>query len=450
MREKDIVTLHIESYGMEGEGIAHEGSFTFFVPYAMADERVKVAVDRVKGSVAFAHIIKMLSPSPERKEPACPLFGKCGGCTLRHLPYETQCSIKRENVRALFRKNAGMELGEIPFCGSDTDGYRNKVALPFGVLQGEVVLGMYRRGTHKVLPLTKCPLHGEWIEPLVQSVLRFVKEQGISVYDERIGKGLLRHLVARRLPTPEGYEYGVIFVVNGERLPAESALAEALTAALPGKVNLYLCKNAMRNNVILTSEIRRICGEDYLTARICGGVAEVSPLAFLQVNFPIAEHIYDRVADSIPEGMQVVDAYSGTGIMSALLAKRAKRVVGIETIPDAVKDANQNAARFGVHDKVKHLCGEVESLLPQVAAELGEYALVVDPPRAGLDERVIDTILACPPALIRYVSCSPATLTRDLARLKEKYTVESVELFDMFPQTPHVETVVTLNRKVAE
>ena len=446
MKAKDVVTLRIESYGMEGEGVSHVEGFTFFVPCAMVGEEVKVAVDKVKGNLVFAHIIKMIAPSPERMEPCCPLFGKCGGCALRHLPYKTQLAIKRDNVLSLFKKNAGEELSELPIYESDRDGYRNKIALPFGTAEGEPVLGMYKRGTHKVLSLTACPLHGEWIEPLIREVLSFVKEKKISVYDQATGKGLLRNLAARRLPTPDGWEYGVILVVNGSKLPDETLLADRLSSALPGKVGVYLCKNTAHNNVILSSEIRTIRGGDHIRAELCGGVWEVSPLAFLQVNFPVAESIYTEVVQAIPQGATVVDAYSGTGIMTALIAKKAKKVVGIESIPDAVKDANANAVRFGVGDKVTHLCGQTEELLPNLVKELGAYTLVVDPPRAGLDKAVVDTLLSFPPQKIIYVSCSPATLTRDLRLLKQGFSIEKVKLFDMFPQTPHVETVVLMSK----
>ena len=447
MKEKDVCTLKIEGYGMEGEGVAHADGFTFFVPYAMKGEEVKVAADRIKGRVVFAHIIKMLSASPDRCDPACPLFGKCGGCNFRHLPYDLQKEIKTENVRTLFYKNAGIELGEIPFVESAPNGYRNKVALPFGVADGQVVLGMYKRATHKVLPLSACPLHGEWIEPLIEATLSFVRENKLTVYDERSGKGLFRHLVARRLPVNGHYEYSVILVVNGARIPHEDALAERLSATLPGDANVYLCKNTLHNNVILTPDIRTICGEDHIRAEMCGGVWEVSPLAFLQVNFPIAERIYARVTQEIPQDATVVDAYSGTGIMSALIAKKAKKVIGIESIPDAVKDANVNAVRFGVADKVTHICGEVEKQLPRLAQDLKEYTLVVDPPRAGLDDKVVETILSFPPERILYVSCSPATLTRDVVKLKGKYSLLGVKLFDMFPNTPHVETLCLLCRQ---
>ena len=234
--------------------------------------------------------------------------------------------------------------------------------------------------------------------------------------------------------------------MNGAKLPFEKEFAQETTRALDGKTSVYLCKNTGRNNVILTGDIRTLLGEDKIRAELCGGVWEVSPLAFLQVNFPIAEKIYSRVVDMIPQGATVVDAYSGTGIMSALIANKAKKVVGIETISDAVKDANANAARYGVAEKVTHLCGETELLLPDLVKDLGSYVLVVDPPRAGLDPKVVETILSCSPERIVYVSCSPATLTRDLAALSPKYKIESVELFDMFPSTPHVETVVCLEK----
>lgn len=432
---------------MEGEGVAHADGFTVFVPFAAEGEMIKVAVDRVKGKVAFAHIIKMISASPLRREPACPLFGKCGGCALRHLPYEKQIEIKKRNVLSLFRKNAGIELEDAPVFFAAEDGYRNKIALPFGVENGEAVLGMYKRGTHKVLPLSACPLHGRWVEPLISAVLSFVREKGISVYDEGGGKGLLRHLVARRLPYKRGFRYSIVLVANGEKLPFEKEFAARLSAVWEGETSVFFCRNVMKNNVILTPEIRCLSGEETLLTEMCGGTWEVSPLSFLQVNFPVAERIYQDVVSAVSENDVVLDAYSGTGIMSALLAEKAKKVVGIEVIRAATENAARNAARFGVGEKVKHLCGEVESLLPEVVAEIDTYTLVVDPPRAGLDEKVVETVLRYPPDRILYVSCSPATLTRDIARLGAAYRLEEVKLYDMFPETPHIETVVRLSRR---
>ena len=449
MREKDISDIVIEGYGMEGEGVAHAGDAVLFVPYTAVGDRVRVVVDRVKGKVAFAHIIKMLSPSAERRDPACPAFGKCGGCAMRHLPYVTQLEIKKKNVISLFGKNAGIELADIPVCcGEAEDGYRNKVALPFGVEEGRPVLGMYRRGTHKVLPLERCPLHGEWVTPLFAAVTDFAREKKLSVYDERRGKGLLRHIVARRLPHRGGYRYGVVLVANGDSIPHEKEFAAAVSAAFEGKANVYFCRNTMRNNVILTPEIRTLLGEDALVTELAGGEWEISPLSFLQVNFPVAEKIYADVVDRISAGETVVDAYSGTGIMSALIGRKAGRVVGIEVIRAATENAARNAERFGVGDRVTHLCGEVEELLPSVVREIGDYTLVVDPPRAGLDESVTETILRCPPKRILYVSCSPATLTRDVARLSAAYRVDEVKLYDMFPNTPHCEVVVSMSRAV--
>jgi len=447
MKAKDTITVKIESFDMEGKGVAHADGYTFFVSDALPGEEMKVAIDRVKGSVVFAHIIKMLAPSPLRRDPECPLFGKCGGCALRHIPYSEQIEIKRSNVRALFHKNADIEIGEIPFFESAEDGYRNKIALPFGSDRGEAILGMYRRATHKVLALDRCPLHGEWIEPLIRTVLAFVREEKLSVYDESSAKGLLRHLVARRLPVDRGYEYSVILVANGTKIPHEDRLADRLSKAISGKVNVYLCKNTQHNNVILTPELRTIRGDDHIRAELLGSVWEVSPLSFLQVNFPIAERIYEEVTAAIPNGAFVIDAYSGTGIMSALLARRASKVVGIEVIRDATVNAEKNAISFGVEDRVTHLCGKVEDILPDVVREGQDYSLVLDPPRAGLDPLVIDTILDRPPERILYVSCSPMTLTRDVARLKERYDIESVKLFDMFPNTPHVETLCLLRKK---
>lgn len=448
MKAKDVVELQIENFGMEGEGVAHADGFTFFVPFALPGERIKAAVDRVKGRVVFAHIIKMLAPSPERVEPACPLFGKCGGCALQHLPYDTQLEVKKQNVRALFKKNAGVELSDLPIERSEPLFYRNKISLPFGLRDGKPALGLYRKGTHAVLPIERCPLHGDWIAPLIQAVSAFAKSKAISVYDEKTGRGLLRHLVARKLPLEGGAAFSVTLVINGKILPEEKEFAAVVAAAMGEETSVFLCENTARNNVILSPFIRKLRGKDALRTTLCGGTWEVSPLSFLQVNFPVAEKIYEEVRAAVPEGAFVVDAYSGTGIMSALLAEKAESVVGIEIIRDATLNAARNAENFGVGDKVKHLCGEVESLLPTVVKDKKDYVLVIDPPRAGLDESVIDTVLSCPPSEILYVSCSPATLTRDLSRLLSAgYELKSVKSFDMFPQTPHIETLCLLRKQ---
>ncbi len=433
---------------MEGEGVAHQDGHTFFVPFVLPKEKVKVAVDRVKGKIVFAHLIKMIEPSPERQAPVCPFFGKCGGCALQHLAYEKQTEVKKRNVISLFSKNAGVTLSDLPLERSEPFAYRNKISLPFGFENGAPTLGLFKRGTHKVLSVTRCPLHGEWIEPLIAAVVAFAKENALSVYDEKTGKGLLRHLVARRLPLGDSFTFSVTVVINGETMPCEKEFAAAVRAATSENASVFVCKNTARNNVILSPDIRKIAGISAIETDFCGGRWEVSPLSFLQVNFEVAEKIYRAVQRAIPEGAFVVDAYSGTGIMSALVAKNAEKVVGIEVIKDATVNAMKNAERFGVGEKVTHLCGEVEALLPSVVEGKKEYVLVVDPPRAGLQKSVIETILACPPSLIAYVSCSPATLTRDVNDLiRGGFALSSVELFDMFPETPHIETVCLLVRQ---
>lgn len=448
IQPKTLLELTIEDYGMEGEGVAHAGGVTFFVPYAMKGERIKAEVQRVKGGVAFARIIKLISPSPDRRPSPCSLFGKCGGCSLCHLPYETQLAIKKENVIRLFKKNCDLVFSDLSIEKSEEFGYRNKVALPFGEEKGKPVLGLYKKGTHKVLPLSSCPLHGNWIDPLVRAASDFAFEKKLTVYNEETGKGLLRHLVARRLTVKGEVNYSVILVANAGKIPFEQEFAKRISSALGNAANVYLCKNTQRNNVILTSEIRTLLGEDCIRAEMAGGVWEVSPLSFLQVNFPLAEKLYESVVRWVPEGSFVVDAYSGTGIMSALIAKRAQKVIGIEVIEDATVNAKKNAERFGVKEKVEHLCGEVEQILPKIVQNGEKYVLVVDPPRAGLHESVVKTILANPPESIVYVSCSPATLTRDLKALTDGgFAVSSVRLFDLFPNTPHVETLCLLRKQ---
>lgn len=469
MEIKEVITLTIRDTGFNGEGIGSYRDFTVFVPYALVGEELKVAVDRIKGKLVWAHIVKMLTPSPIRVTPRCPLFGKCGGCDLQHLSIDDQREIKRRNIEVVFAK-AGIRLEVPKVIGGKPFFYRNKVALPFGIVDGKTVLGFYKEGTHKVVPLPTvysntsiCPLHDAWLNSLVKITLDFVNSQGLSVYNERTGNGLLRHLVARKI----GDNLSVVLVLNGTKLPCYDKLVAELSKVF-GSISLHISVNKRNTNVIFGDSLITLAGKAAFPYATAGITAMVSPLSFLQVNTEIADTIYNRILQEISDNSTVIDAYSGTGVLTTLIATKARSVIGIEIIPDAVKNADENARLNGVSHKVKNYCGDAAILLPTIISKLNssdlsdnnattgnnsitadndtgdilsisnqfsksEKIVILDPPRQGVATEALNAVLAAQPDKIIYLSCNPATLARDIAYLTSAHTSQAASLSQANP-----------------
>lgn len=457
MQKGDILDLEIVSSGMEGEGVARVDGMVVFVPLCMQGEKVRVMVREVNKKFARATVIKVLEPSPDRTEPLCPIFYRCGCCDMQHIKYDRQLLIKKANVEACLYKALGRKVQVDDVRGDGkVYGYRNKIQVPLAKVGGKVVAGYYKGNTHNVVPfgqrvredLGACVMYTGGMQDMLDAFLRYANEVGLDCYDEQKHTGFLRHFVARRV----GDKYAVVVVANGKKLPLEKKLIEALKNT-GREFSLYFDSNTKKTNVIMSPDIKVLYGSERLDADICGVRAKVSPLSFMQVNDGVRDMIYEAVAERIKEDADkvVIDAYSGAGVLTNVLAKSADKVYGIEIVPEAVADADELTAQSGNVGKVENICGDCAEKLPVLAEKLREqgrrFAVVLDPPRKGCDERVLDALKSAKPDKVYYISCNPATLARDLARLDDAYTIMSVTPYDMFPETKHVETLVCLERK---
>lgn len=452
IKQDDILELDIIDNGMEGEGIARYGDTTVFVPFCIKGEKVKGKITYVKKNVAFANLIEVLQPAKERVKPPCNRFGKCGGCDLMHVSYETQLKIKQENVIRLFKKNAGLEVAveDTEPC-SEPYSYRNKIQLPFGFVKNEnrVTLGFYRKNTHKTVGITKCFLHGEWAEKLIAVFLDYANKFRITVYDEETGKGQLKHLVARYL---DG-QISIAVVTDNRPLPHTDYLVENLKKAFH-VFSLYQSKKPENTNVIMGKTIIPIVENPFIID-VLGIKTQLNPYSFLQLNNEIRDKIYNRVILEIPQNSIVFDAYAGVGTLGAVLAKNGCRVYNIEIVKEATADGDILAKKNNLSDKITNINGDAAIELPKLINTLSDTQnnnihILLDPPRKGCDERVLRSIKSINrPFSLHYISCNPATLTRDLKILlsDDAFTINYVKPYDMFPNTSHVETLVSIVKK---
>lgn len=440
----DVIECEVVDLGIEGEGVVKYGAFPIFVPFALPGEKVRVRLTYVKKDVAFGDLIEVLTPSKERVKPSCCYFGKCGGCDLQHMSHTLQLETKRTFVERSLSRNGGIDFAVPPVVALNEWGYRNKLSLPFGV-NGEkkVVLGFYEKRTHKVVSLKHCALNGDRAATLISIVTEWANEHGLSVYDERTGKGLLRHLVARLTNF-----VSAVVVINGKSLPYSDDLSRRLADAF-GDFALYVSVNEKNTNVIMTDGVTLVSGEE-LEQNLGAFDAKVSPCSFLQVNDEIRDAIYDAVADALSDfDGDVVELYSGVGILTAQLAVRLKtaKITSVEIVPEAVADAKALMQKLGLDDRVTCALGDAGEFMKKYRSNC-KKAIVLDPPRKGCSAETIDGIIDAGFDLIVYVSCNPATLARDLKTLVENgYELKSVQPYDMFPQTSNVETLACLSKK---
>lgn len=450
-RQNITLELDISDHGMNGEGVAKYGDYTVFVKGALKGEKVRAKVTFVRKFTAYAETVETLTPSPHRVKPPCNRFGRCGGCDLLHVDYAEQLKIKKDALERTLRKSVSLDCDVEDVVPSPPFGYRNKLQLPFGTVENgrRTVLGFYMEGTHKVVPIGKCFLNGDYSEKLIKAALSWAIEGGISVYDERLGKGFLRHLVARK----SGEHLDVTVVGNGTKLPQAAELYKKLSEEFPSCA-LWFSENRKPTNVIMGDSVRLLFGEnkpcDFMGVKYCP-----NPLSFVQVNPYIAQKLYDRIVETVApdENCTVVDAYSGIGVLGAVMRKFGANVANIEIIKEAVSDGVKMYSENGLAgDGVSFTEGDAAAELPKILSSISKdrrVEIILDPPRKGCSESVTATLNAeakkRPFGLI-YVSCNPATLSRDLARLTE-FRAETLIPFDMFAETKNLETFVRLKTK---
>ena len=455
MNKNDIVTVEITDIGVSGEGIGHVDGYTLFIKDAVIGDVVEAKVMKAKKNYGYARLMKVVTPSEYRVEPKCAFARRCGGCQIQEMSYERQLVFKDQKIRGNLERIGGFTKDQIdavmqPVVGMEQPfGYRNKAQFPFGTdKEGNPITGFYAGRTHDIIANTDCALGVEQNQEILEIILQYMRENKIKSYDEKTGKGLIRHALIRY-----GFktkEIMVCLVVNGKKLPKAERLIEKLIQ-IEGMTSITISPNTRKDNVIMGDSYEILWGQGYITDYIGNVKYQISPLSFYQVNPVQTEKLYGLALEyaDLKGDETVWDLYCGIGTISLFLAGKAGHVYGVEIVPQAIADAKDNAKRNGFSN-TGFFVGKAEEVLPREYEKNGVYAdvIVVDPPRKGCDEVLLNTILKMKPERVVYVSCDSATLARDLKVLcAEDYELTRVSTTDMFPQGVHVETVVLLSQQ---
>ena len=444
LEKGSIYTAVIDGYSSEGLGIARVNGAVVFVPHAVRGEEIDLRITKVMKTSCTGEIVKIHNPSPERMEPECPYAGKCGGCAYRHLTYPEELWTKRQRVQDALTRIGGLEPTVEEILGAkNPEHYRNKSQYPVGA---DGSIGFFQARTHKVVPIRRCLIQTEAADRTAQAVGEWMRRYKISAYDETTGKGLVRHVCVRVNRKGESL---CCVVVNGNKVPREPELAAYVTAAVPHTVGVLLNSNTRRGNVVLGDKYRTLFGRNYLMDTLCGLEFKLSMPSFYQVNRDQAEVLYGKALEfaGLTGNETVLDLYCGIGTITLCLAKAAKRVIGAEIVPPAIRDAKENALRNHI-ENAEFFCGDAADIAAKLESDgLRPDVVTVDPPRKGLAPEVIASVAAMGPEKVVYVSCDPATLGRDVKIFREfGYEAKRAAAVDMFPGTAHVETVVLLSK----
>lgn len=461
MNKNDIVTVEITDIGVSGEGIGHVDGYTLFIKDAVIGDVVEAKVMKAKKNYGYARLMKVITPSEYRVEPKCAFARRCGGCQIQEMSYDRQLVFKDQKIRGNLERIGGFTKDQIdtvmqPVVGMEHPfGYRNKAQFPFGTdKEGNPITGFYAGRTHDIIANTDCALGVEQNKEILEIILQYMRENKIKSYDEKTGKGLIRHALIRY-----GFktkEIMVCLVINGKKLPKAERLIEKLIQ-IEGMTSITISPNTRRDNVIMGDSYEILWGQGYITDYIGNVKYQISPLSFYQVNPVQTEKLYGLALEyaDLKGDETVWDLYCGIGTISLFLAQKAKQVYGVEIVPQAIDDAKENA-KINAIDNAEFFVGKAEEVLPEYYAEYerehnGETAhadvIVVDPPRKGCDETLLETIVKMQPEKVVYVSCDSATLARDLKYLcANGYEIKMCRGVDQFPQSVHVETVVLLSK----
>ena len=458
VKKNDLCQVTIEDMGSDGEGIGKINGYTLFVKDAVIGDHIEAKIMKAKKNYAYAKLEKVLIPSSFRVQPRCVFHKQCGGCQIQALSYEKQLEFKQNKVKNNLIRIGGIDPNYLDLIMEEPVGmeepffYRNKAQFPLGKnKEGKPITGFYAGRTHTIIENTECALGVKENQKILEIVLNYMKDYQVEPYEEEEHKGLIRHVLIRK-----GFSTGqlmVCLVINENQLPKEEKLVQEL-CTVENMTSISLSVNKEKTNVIMGKKIRLLYGRPQIEDQIGGITFKISPLSFYQVNPIQTERIYSRALEyAMLTGEETVwDLYCGIGTISLFLAKKAKQVYGVEIIPQAIEDAKENAAGNRITN-VSFYVGKAEEVLPEKYEKEGIYAdvIVVDPPRKGCEEACLSTMVQMNPKRIVYVSCDSATLARDVKYLSERgYELKKAGIFDNFPQTTHVETVVLLSRKTPD
>ena len=445
--KNQIYEALVTDYTAEGQGVAHIEGCAVFLPNAIAGERVRVRIEKAQKTWASGKIVEILEKSPHRVNRECPVAKLCGGCDFWHMDYAEETRLKAERVKTCLNRIGGQQLETVPILAAPTCyGYRNKAQYPVAVKKGRAFAGFFRAGTHEVVENSRCRILPPEADLVKDKVIDYVNQYRVPVYDETTHTGLLRHIYVRR-----GAVSGQVLVclaVNGEKLPKAQELIRRLKT-VPGFTTLVLSVNTRKGNAVLGDKFITLHGPGYIEDTLCGLTFRLSPRSFYQVNHHQAQRLYETaIAQAgITRQDTVLDLYCGVGTITLAMASAAGKVIGVEVVPQAVEDARDNAKRNGI-ENAEFFCGDAGQAALQLEREgVRPDVVVVDPPRKGLNADTIEALSRMSPRRIVYVSCDPATLSRDVALLKERgYKLQTAQAADLFPRCAHVETVVLLSK----
>jgi len=450
LSKNQTLTLTCESLGADLEGICHHEGQAIFVVGALPGETFTAKVVQVRAQYAFALMTDLLTPSPDRRKPICPVYAKCGGCSGQHMTYDATLAAKHKQTVDCLTRIGGLSLAQAdvpPVLGAAAPlRYRNKASLPVGGTAAAPLLGFYQRRSHSIVPITDCPVSMGPLPQVITAVKGWMQTFAVTPYDESTHKGILRHVIVR---TARSGQVMVLLVATTATLPHTDELIQSLTGTVPGFCSLHVSENRQHHNVILGKTCTALFGEDVILETLLGLTFEISPLSFFQVNPAQTEHLYQTALDfaKLSPMDVVVDAYAGAGTIALCMARQCKQVIGLEIVPQAVESARRNAERNRITN-VQFINEAVEKALPALIHDgLRPDVVVLDPPRKGVEPQVIHALLAALPKRIVYVSCHVPTQARDVAMLVSGgYHVCAIQPVDMFCYASGVENVLCLER----
>lgn len=442
--------VDIIDQGFEGEGIAKIDNFTIFIEGAIKGEKCKILIVKVTTSHAFGKLIEILEKSKHRVETDCGTYKRCGGCNLRHIDYEETLNIKQNTVQNLVSRTLDNKINVNMLVGMGNPyNYRNKAQYPVGLdKNNEPVIGVYAKRTHEIVPMRNCMIQNPLSEKIANFVFHFSIQNNIPIYNEKNGKGLLRHIVIK--VGIRTHEIMCILVLNGKELKKEKELVRLLIKEFPEVKTVVKNINVKNTNVILGNENEVIYGDGYIYDKLGDYTFKISPMSFYQINPVQTEVLYNTAIEmaNLSKNETLFDLYCGIGTIGIFASPYVKKVYGIEIVKQAIQDAKENASINDIRN-IEFFDGDVEKVFEKVLKKNSDKpdVIFVDPPRKGLDRHTIENILNVEPKKIIYISCNPASLVRDLKLLEEKYDVKEIQPVDMFPFTSHVECVAVLQLK---
>mgnify|MGYP004625281813 FL=1 len=469
MKVGDKINVDIVRLGDNAEGIGKIDEKVVFVTYAPNNSNCEIRIDKISKNYINATLIKVNSSKMELLTPLCANFTKCGGCDTWYYSYEYELEYKRKKVEDVIKKFAGTSVRALPVIyGKDTL-YRNKIELFTKCVDGRVRLGQFKKESHEFVAIDRCLLCDKWLDQVIEIFNGWVNLCGLKAYDEQTNKGLLKGIVVRYL----GGKLVLTVVVNGDGIREIDSLSKKIGEKFDS-YSVYICKNKKKGNRLLTKDLVKVYDDEKLIL-VDNVKCSVSPLSFFQVNDEVRAKLYNEVVKEVKEGEIIIDAYSGVGLLTNQLSKKASDVFGVEIVKDAVKDADNLAALNGNYGKITNICGDSALILPKLVSAITtgdkeklkelvvnnsskkdykglvtsgkEVTIVLDPPRKGADVSVLSAVNESGAKRVIYVSCNPITLARDLKILADTYKIVKVQPFDLFPKTSHVETLCVLTRK---